>query len=137
MTAAEAAVVRIDADHDVLVARQAAKRLALALGFAAADAARLEVVAAELGSNIVKHAGRGRLVLEGVYGPGGEGTGLRLMALDHGPGIADLAAALRPGTSTAGTLGDGLAAVRELVDEFAAAAPPGGGTRIEVTKWRR
>ena len=45
--------------------------------------------------------------------------GLRVAVRDAGPGIADVAAALRDGVSTGGSLGLGLPGARRLMDDFA------------------
>jgi len=55
---------------------------------------------------------------------------IELLALDSGPGIAELAVALRDGSSTAGTLGVGLGAIRRLADGFAIHSLPGRGTGL-------
>ena len=62
-------------------------------------------------------------------------AGIEIASRDAGPGIADLAAALRDGCSTGGGRGSGLPAVRRLMDEFAITSGP-GGTRITARKWR-
>lgn len=126
--------LRVRTLEDALWARQEAKRFAARVPLAEADVQRIELVASELASNLVKHAhGGGTLHVERVSDARREGV--RLIAVDSGPGIADVALALTPGYSTAGSLGDGLAAVRELVDAFEIDSAPGQGTRVEVLKW--
>ncbi len=71
------------------------------------------LVASELVSNNVKHAG-GRGMVQLWKQPGNV---LDLLSLDFGPGIANLAAAEEDGYSTAQTLGKGLGAIRRLSDE--------------------
>lgn len=124
------AVRRMD---EVLWAKQEVRRFLGDGLFDAADLARLEVATTELATNMIKHAGGGRLTVERVVRDGR--TGVRMLAEDTGPGIEDLAAALRPGVSTAGSYGDGLAAVRELMDKFEITSEPGQWTRVEVEKW--
>ena len=53
---------------------------------------------------------------------------------DGGPGIADVAAALREGVSTGGSLGLGLPGARRLMDDFAIESGP-GGTVVTMTRW--
>lgn len=118
---------------EVLWAKQEVQRFLADEPFDAADRARLEVVTGELATNMVKHAHGGRLHVERVEREGRRGV--RLTACDEGPGIADLEAAMRPGFSTAGTYGDGLAAVRELMDKLEITTRPGAGTRVEAEKW--
>ena len=120
---------------DVVLARQEVKTFAAPVTFRRQDLVRLEVIVAELASNMVKHAGSGTLRVERLEVE--ERKGIRVVAEDRGPGIADTAAALTPGVSTAGSFGDGLAAVQELADAFALHSRPGVGTRVEVEKWAR
>jgi serine/threonine-protein kinase RsbT len=61
-------------------------------------------------------------------------TGIEVVSQDAGPGIADIARALEDGYSTGGGLGDGLPAVRRLMDEFDIRSGP-EGTRIVTRKW--
>lgn len=71
------------------------------------------LVAAELVSNNIKHAaGRGLIQIWQQPGPV-----LDILALDYGPGIADLPRAEQDGYSTANTFGKGLGAIRRLSDE--------------------
>ncbi len=71
------------------------------------------LVASELVSNNVKHAG-GRGMVQLWIQPG---RILDLLSLDFGPGILDLESAEEDGYSTARTLGKGLGAIRRLSDE--------------------
>lgn len=71
------------------------------------------LVASELVSNNVKHAG-GRGMVQLWKQPGGV---LDLLSLDFGPGISDLESAEEDGYSTVSTLGKGLGAIRRLSDE--------------------
>ena len=85
-------------------------------GFGEVDSGKVALVATELSTNILKH-GRGGELLVGTYGEGGE-SGIELLALDKGPGIADVAACLADGYSTAGTAGKGLGAVMRQSHHF-------------------
>jgi hypothetical protein len=59
-----------------------------------------------------------------------------VLAVDNGPGIADLDACLRDGMSTAGTAGTGLGALRRLSDEFDVWSMPGNGALFFMRLWR-
>ncbi|MFH7340322.1 SpoIIE family protein phosphatase [Streptomyces sp. KHY 26] len=88
-----------------------------------------ELVATELATNLLRHAGGGTLVVNLVASPSGTGTSVRLFALDHGPGIADVAAALRDGCTTAeSSLGAGLGSCLRNADVFRLYGAPGRGT---------
>lgn len=71
------------------------------------------LVAAELATNNIKHAG-GRGMIQVWQQPG---PVLDILSLDYGPGIADIAQAEQDGYSTANTFGKGLGAIRRLSDE--------------------
>ena len=58
------------------------------------------------------------------------GIGLEIIALDKGPGIGNVADALRDGHSTGGSAGNGLGAVRRQSQTFDIATWPGRGTAI-------
>jgi hypothetical protein len=73
---------------------------------------------------MVKHGDGGMLLV-------GDGeTHVDVLALDRGPGMADVARCLADGYSSAGTPGNGLGAVRRLSQTFAVASWPGLGTGI-------
>jgi anti-sigma regulatory factor (Ser/Thr protein kinase) len=97
-------------------------------GFGEADAGRVALVATELATNILKH-GKGGEILVGPYGEGPE-SGIELIALDKGPGIANVAASLADGYSTAGTPGKGLGAVVRQSHFVDVASWPGNGTAV-------
>ena len=128
-------MLRVFRTEDVLWARQEAKRFAATIPFERDDLQRIELAASELASNMVKHARGGKLQLDRVEREGLQG--LRMVAEDQGPGIPDLEKALGAGYSTAGSLGDGLSALRDLMDKFEITSRVGVGTRVEVEKWAR
>ncbi|MBL1104181.1 SpoIIE family protein phosphatase [Streptomyces sp. 5-8] len=111
-------------------ARIAAREACGEAGLAAPRTAIAELVATELATNLLKHAGGGRMVTNLVERPdGGAGPSVQLFSLDHGPGIADVDAALRDGYSTApGSLGAGLGSCRRSASAFHLYSLPGRGT---------
>ena len=118
--------------EDVPRARRAARALAAAQGFGAADAESVSLAATELATNLVRYARGGSLTLTPVAGPAG--AGVQIESRDAGPGIADLASALQDGFSTGGGLGSGLPGLRRLMDEFAVESGA-AGTTIVARKW--
>src|SRR5215212_9942081 len=107
--------------------RRAVSRLAEAIGLDEDAVARLSLLATELTTNLVKHASGGNFLL------GREDAsddGVEVLALDSGPGIADVATALRDGHSTTGTAGTGLGAVLRMADFFNVYSRPGHGTAV-------
>ena len=119
---------------DVAAVRRAGQKLADALGFNETRAGQLALIITEAATNILKHAGEGEIHV----GPAqsSAGVGVDVLAIDSGPGIADLAASLVDGVSTAGTAGTGLGALRRLSDEFDAYTQPGKGAAFFMRIWR-
>src|SRR5262249_54091343 len=62
-------------------------------------------------------------------------TGVEMLALDRGRGIADVAAAMRDGYSTGGTRGGGLGAIARLSSRFDMVSAPGAGTILLSQIW--
>jgi serine/threonine-protein kinase RsbT len=62
--------------------------------------------------------------------------GIQAIAHDDGPGIRDLAQAMRDGFSTSGSLGLGLPGVKRLVDEFHIVSEARRGTTVTIRKWK-
>ena len=108
----------------VAEARRRASAAATASGFGETAAGRVALVATELASNLVKHGGGGRLLVDAV------GRHVDLLALDGGTGMADIGRCMADGFSTAGTAGNGLGAVRRLAQPFALVSWPGRGAAV-------
>lgn len=126
--------IALEDEHDIAVARNETRRAAADLGFRVIDQTRLATVASELARNVVKYAGRGRMIAQAAAGPAGR-TGLRLIFEDSGPGIPDIDSAMRDGFSTGRGLGKGLPGSKRLVDEFEIESTVGRGTRVTVVRW--
>jgi anti-sigma regulatory factor (Ser/Thr protein kinase) len=111
-------------------ARTAAREACAHAGLAPRRTAAAELVATELATNLLRHAGSGRIVVNLVGSPtGGPGVSVQLFSLDHGPGIADVPAALRDGYTTAQvSLGAGLGSCLRSADAFGLYSTPGRGT---------
>lgn len=119
---------------DVAAVRRSGQKLADALGFNETRAGRLALIITEAATNILKHAGEGEIHL----GPAqsAAGVGIDVLAVDKGPGIADLAACLVDGMSTTGTSGTGLGALDRQADEFDVYTRPGAGAAFFMRIWR-
>jgi anti-sigma regulatory factor (Ser/Thr protein kinase) len=113
-------------------ARRRATALASALGFGTERAGRVAIVAAELATNLLKHTIDGGEILLTPVEQGG-GRGIEIVAVDNGPGIANLADALRNGSSIE-TPGTGLGAVSEL-SELDVHSAAGEGTVVLARLW--
>ncbi|MCQ4295903.1 ATP-binding protein [Pseudomonas stutzeri] len=96
-------------------ARRVAQRLAEQHNFDVTDAGRVALLATELASNVLKHAGSGELHLRAVQGQ--DGAGVEIIAVDRGPGF-DLNQCLTDGYSSSGTQGIGLGALARQAQVF-------------------
>jgi anti-sigma regulatory factor (Ser/Thr protein kinase) len=114
-------------------ARRAAERLAEALDLPERPAADLSIVVAEAAGNLVKHANEGVLLVRSVRNL--EQAGVEIVAIDRGPGMADLARSSGDGHSTAGTLGIGLGAIVRQSTWCDMHSVPGRGTVLAAQVW--
>ena len=112
----------------VAEARRIAVALAHANGFDEADAGRVAIVASELATNLIKHGGGGELLV-GSYDDS-TGSGIELLSLDKGAGIANVGLSSRDGHSTAGSAGNGLGAIQRVSHFSDIYSVPDDGTAI-------
>jgi serine/threonine-protein kinase RsbT len=129
-----AEVLPLERSEHVVSARQAVRQRAVDLGFSLVDQTKIITAASELARNTIQHGGGGRAIVETITD--GRRSGLRLTFEDHGPGIADIALAMRDGYSSKGGLGLGLSGAKRLSNDFAITSNPGEGTRIVITRWK-
>lgn len=122
--------VPIREEVDIVHVRQAARDVAVSVGFSLVEQTKLVTAASELARNTLKHGGGGVAEVELERAAGA--TALRLVFRDEGPGIADIEQALADGYSSAGGLGLGLSGARRLADEFDLQTQPGEGTTVTV-----
>ncbi len=115
----------------------AVRRAALAVGNDLALSedrlADLGIVAAEMASNLYKHTADGVALVQAVRRDGS--GGVEIVAVDRGPGVADLPAQFEDGRSTVGTLGIGLGAIVRQATECDGYSWPGAGTVLAATVW--
>ena len=132
MTGSE--IVTIRSSEDVVLARQAVRKWAVDLAFGLVDQTKIVTAASELARNTLDYGRGGTLTIEGLED--GTRRGLRLIFEDQGPGILDVAMALRDGYTTGNGMGLGLGGARRLVHEFDIVSRPGEGTRITIVRWK-
>ena len=118
-------VIEVRESSAVGEVRRVLSSLAAALGMEDDETARLSVIGTEVATNLVKHASGGHVLLSA----NGAGT-VEILALDAGPGIADIAQALRDGHSTTATAGTGLGAISRMADFFDLYSARGSGTTV-------
>ncbi len=123
--------VRIE--QDVVLARQAVRKLAQGCGMRLIDQTKLVTAVSELARNTIVYGGGGDM--DWTLLDEGPRSGIRLIFRDEGPGIADIKLAMTDGWTSGGGLGLGLTGAKRLVDEFEPDSSPGQGTRISSTKW--
>jgi anti-sigma regulatory factor (Ser/Thr protein kinase) len=130
MEMTEPIVVRVEHASEVAKARRAAADLSYRLHFDEATAGRLALVVTELATNLVKHGGGGEVVLREVAAAA-QGA-VEVVALDRGPGMANVARCLEDGYSTAGSPGTGLGAVQRLSTGFEVWSRPTNGVAVRI-----
>jgi len=126
--------IAVISEEGIVLARQAGREMSAGLGLSGMDQTLVATAISEVARNILLYAGRGTVELE-VTPPGPNGYGLRIRAVDEGPGIADIELAMRDGYSTGSSLGLGLPGARRLMDDFSITSEPGSGTVVTMVKW--
>jgi serine/threonine-protein kinase RsbT len=121
-------------EHDIVLSRQAVRKMTQELGFSLVDQTKMVTAASELARNAVIYGGSG--TLKWTILSQGAKRGLRLSFEDQGPGIADLDLAMTDGWSSGSGLGLGLTGTRRLVNEFEIQSAAGKGTRVVITRWK-
>jgi anti-sigma regulatory factor (Ser/Thr protein kinase) len=124
---------QVEAAATASAARRAAERLATQLGLSGKRTANLSIVVAEAAGNLVKHADQGALLVRAVRTE--KQAGVEIIAIDHGPGMTDLALSVGDGHSTAGTLGIGLGAIVRQASWSDLHTVPGKGTVLVAQVW--
>jgi serine/threonine-protein kinase RsbT len=121
-------------EHDIVLGRQAVRRMAQEQGFSLVDQTKFVTAASELARNALIYGGGGVLswaiLLDGVR------RGIRLTFKDEGPGIPNVELALTDGWTSGHGMGLGLTGARRLVNEFELDSTVGVGTRVTVTRWK-
>jgi serine/threonine-protein kinase RsbT len=123
----------VDREQDVVPFRNRVKEQAIKIRMGLVNQTKLITAASELVRNMLRYAGGGKVVIE-VVSKGRE-NGIRLSFRDEGPGIPDIALALKDGFSTAKSLGLGLPGAKRLVNEFNIKSEVGKGTEVVIIKW--
>jgi serine/threonine-protein kinase RsbT len=125
---------QIRTEEDIVKVRKAVRESSVATGFRLVDQTKVVTAASEIARNVLEYGGGGTLVLESLLE--NPRRGLRLEFEDHGPGIPDIAQALKDGFTTGGGLGLGLGGAKRLVHEFAIVSSAGVGTRVTLIQWK-
>ena len=126
--------ITLEVAADIVRARASALQLAGQIGFGAADQTRLATAVSEMSRNVLQYAGKGACEMNDLSSD--TEYHIRIVFIDHGPGIVDMERALQDGYSTSGGLGCGLPSTRRLMDSFAIESRP-GLTRVVIAMIRR
>ena len=114
-------------------ARRAARNMAQEQGFDESLAEQVAIVVTEACTNLLKHAGRGEILVTDGASDGDE-CWLEVLALDRGPGMSDLNRCLRDGYSTGSSPGEGMGAIMRLSSTSDFYTVPAKGTAI-LARW--
>ncbi|MES2267204.1 MAG: anti-sigma regulatory factor [Bacteroidota bacterium] len=126
-------LIKVSQEQDVVFLKNRVKEVAVKIKMGLVNQTRLITAASELVRNMMRYGGGGSCLIEVVSS--GRNNGVRLTFSDKGPGIPDIAAAMRDGFSTGKSLGLGLPGTKRLVNEFDIKSKVGEGTTVTIVKW--
>jgi anti-sigma regulatory factor (Ser/Thr protein kinase) len=110
------------------IIKKEAHSIATAAGFDQKRIAELDIVVAEMTSNLHKYATGGEILLGLI--DDGEKEYVEVISVDEGPGMSDLSRMMADGFSTTNTMGHGLGSIKRLSDEFDIYTQKGWGTVV-------
>ncbi|MEW6379613.1 MAG: ATP-binding SpoIIE family protein phosphatase [bacterium] len=116
-------------------ARRMAVEMAKNLGFDETVTGKVAIVATEAARNLVKHAGRGELIIRHLEVESMKG--IEIMTLDRGPGMANVSQCMADGYSTSGSPGIGLGSICRLSSLFDIYSEQGTGTALVAQIWAK
>lgn len=120
--------------QELVQVRQVVRAWSTEMKMSLVDQTKIVTAASELARNTLDY-GRGGLVRIELLESAGR-QGLRLTFEDQGPGIADVAQAMKDGFTTGAGMGLGLGGARRLSHEFDIWSKPGEGTRVTIVRWK-
>jgi serine/threonine-protein kinase RsbT len=126
--------IAVTDEFEIVAARQRAGSLAKKMGMGIVDQTKIATATSELARNIVRYAKVGEVVIEEIEDV--MRIGLRITFKDQGPGIPDIARAMKDGYTTGSGMGLGLSGSKRLVSEFEIRSEVGKGTTVIITKWK-
>src|ERR671913_299986 len=126
--------MKIEKEQDVVPFRNRVREYAVRIGMSLVNQTKLITAASELVRNMLKYANGGLVLIEVISE--GRDNGIRLTFRDKGPGIQDIALAMKDGYSTGKSLGIGLPGTKRLVNEFDIKSKIGEGTTVSIIKWK-
>lgn len=127
-------VMEVRTEQDIVLARQAVRKLSVEAGFSLVEQTKMVTAASELARNTLIYGRGGKMHWDILQSDGKQG--LRLRFCDEGPGIADLQMAMTDGWTSGSGLGLGLSGAKRLVNEFEISSEVGRGTQVSITRWK-
>jgi serine/threonine-protein kinase RsbT len=124
----------IRSSDDIVKVRQITREWALMQAFSLVDQTKIVTAASELARNTLEHGGGGEVRIQALQE--GMRRGVRLTFIDQGPGIADLAKALKDGFTTGNGMGLGLSGSKRLVNDFDIQSEIDKGTTVMIARWK-
>src|ERR1700731_1539834 len=106
--------ILIDEASKTAEARRFARGIAANMGLTDTVSEQVSIVVTEACTNLLKHAGRGEIILHCLSEGLEAAPLLDVLALDQGPGMSNLHQSLQDGYSTGSTAGQGLGAIVRL-----------------------
>ena len=120
--------VEVNETSQVAEVRRVAAEMARAEQMTEEEIGRVSLIATEISTNLVKYGSRGKVTLN-RYSEAAL-RGVEIIAVDQGPGFSDLAASMRDGHSTAGSLGIGLGTMKRAATLFDIYTLAGQGSAV-------
>ena len=114
-------------------ARRVAHLAGIRAGLKPAELSNLGIIVNEITSNAVRHASGGYLVVRNLESS--PYSGVELLCIDQGPGMARVSESMRDGYSTAGSMGTGLGAASRMASTFDIYSTVGKGTVVLARLW--
>ena len=118
-------LIHVTETSQVAEARRRAMDIAQYAGFDETNVGKVALLVTELGTNLIKHARGGQMILSEAGS-----RGFEVLSLDRGPGITNLGECLRDGYSSAGSPGTGLGALMRLSSQYDIHSVPQKGTSV-------
>jgi serine/threonine-protein kinase RsbT len=134
MRVAKTDSLSVRSSADVVGVRHVVRKWAVELGLSLVEQTKIVTAASELARNMIDYGKGGTMTAEAIED--GIRKGLRLIFEDQGPGIPDVAAALRDGFTSGSGMGLGLGGAKRLSNEFEIKTAPGEGTRVTIVRWK-
>jgi serine/threonine-protein kinase RsbT len=119
----------IETEEDIIIAATFGKSVARDMGFSIVDQTKIAVSISELTRNVINYGIRGMIRFKTSE------KCLEIVVKDEGPGIKNIAEAMKDGVTTGNGLGLGLSGTRRLMDDFHIESAVGAGTKITIKKW--